>query len=242
MAGDRVADHADLLAHHTTEALALASAVGAASDAGARAPCGAVPRRSPEIAPWSSTSTRRAVRYRRRSSYFLPGSEEHGLTLLKLGRRRRRRTGDSRRRGDHAEAAAIELEAVGARRSAARAYGLVGNTYFQLGGADRMRAALERSLEILEPLPPGPEHVEIYGRMASLESMSGGSPQLALDWAEKASVSRRGAPAPARAEPGLSVARAHALRARRPCWDRGSRAGARLGPRDPRGRRLYPPT
>ena len=34
-----------------------------------------------------------------------------------------------------------------------------------------MRAALERSLELLEPLPPGPEHVETYGRMASLESI-----------------------------------------------------------------------
>ena len=33
MAGDRVADHADLLAHHTTEALALASAAGQATDA-----------------------------------------------------------------------------------------------------------------------------------------------------------------------------------------------------------------
>ena len=37
---------------------------------------------------------------------------------------------------------------------------LVSNVYFQLGGADRMRAALERSLELLEPLPPGPELVD----------------------------------------------------------------------------------
>ena len=44
MAGERVADHADLLAHHTTEALALASACRRGVRPGARAPCGAVPR------------------------------------------------------------------------------------------------------------------------------------------------------------------------------------------------------
>ena len=49
-----------------------------------------------------------------------------------------------------------------------------------------MRAALERSLELLEPLPPGPEHVETYGRMSSLEALSGRSPELGLEWAEKA--------------------------------------------------------
>jgi tetratricopeptide (TPR) repeat protein len=85
-----------------------------------------------------------------------------------------------------AEAAASELDAAGDARSAARAYGLVSNTYFQLGGADRMRAALERSLELLEPLPSGAELVETYGRMAALESMSGQSPEVGLEWAQRA--------------------------------------------------------
>ncbi len=184
MAGERVADHADLLAHHTTEALALASAAGAASDpelelraarylvlAGDRA--------------WELDVDAAAARYRQALELLPAGSEEHGLTLLKLAETAQAhgRFEDARA---HAEAAATELEAVGAARSAARAYGLLGNTYFQLGGADRMRAALERSLVLLEPLPQGPELVETYGRMASLESMSGGSPQLGLDWAEKA--------------------------------------------------------
>ena len=184
MAGERVADHADLLAHHTTEALALARAAGATSDpelelraarylvlAGDRA--------------WELDVDAAAARYRQALELLPTGSEEHGLTLLKLAETAQAH-GRFEEARDHAEAAASELEAVGAARSAARAYGLVGNTYFQLGGADRMRAALERSLELLEPLPPGPEHVETYGRMASLESMSGGSPQLGLDWAEKA--------------------------------------------------------
>jgi class 3 adenylate cyclase/tetratricopeptide (TPR) repeat protein len=184
MAGERVADHADLLAHHTTEALALASAAGGASNpelelraarylvlAGDRA--------------WELDVDAAAARYRQALDLLPAGSEEHGLTLLKLAETAQAH-GRFESARDQAEAAASELEAAGAPRSAARAYGLVGNTYFQLGGADRMRAALERSLELLEPLPPGPEHVETYGRMASLESMSGGSPQLGLDWAEKA--------------------------------------------------------
>ena len=184
MAGERVADHADLLAHHMTEALALASAAGGASDpelelraarylvlAGDRA--------------WELDVDAAAARYRQALELLPTGSEEHGLTLLKLAETAQAH-GRFESARDQAEAAASELEAAGAPRSAARAYGLVGNTYFQLGGADRMRAALERSLELLEPLPPGPEHVETYGRMASLESMSGGSPQLGLDWAEKA--------------------------------------------------------
>ena len=59
-----------------------------------------------------------------------------------------------------------------------------------------MRAALERSLELLEPLLPGPEHVETYGRMASLEALSGRSPEMGLEWAEEVGVARRGARAP----------------------------------------------
>ena len=184
MAGDRVADHADLLAYHTTEALALASAAGERTDHELELRAARYLVLAGDRAIELDVGAA-AARYRRALELLPPGSEEHGLTLQKLAETAQAEGAFEQAR-EHAEAAASELEAIGAAESAARAYSLVGNVYFQLGGADRMRAALERSLELLEPLPPGPEHVETYGRMASLESMSGGSPQLGLDWAEKA--------------------------------------------------------
>ncbi len=51
---------------------------------------------------------------------------------------------------------------------------------------ERMETALDRALELLEPLPPGSELVDIYGRRAALESMKAQSPARALEWAEKA--------------------------------------------------------
>jgi class 3 adenylate cyclase/tetratricopeptide (TPR) repeat protein len=184
MAGARLVDHSELLAHHTTEAIALGQASGATAD----------PELELRGARYLVLAGDRAIgldvgaaaaRYRRALELLPPGSEEHGLTLLKLAETAQAHGRFEEARA-HAEAAAAELEAAGAARSAARAYSLVGNVYFQLGGADRMRAALERSLELMQPLPPGPELVETFGRMASAESMSGGSPTIGLEWAEKA--------------------------------------------------------
>jgi class 3 adenylate cyclase/tetratricopeptide (TPR) repeat protein len=183
-AGGRLVDHSELLAHHTTEAIALGRAAGEASNP-------ELERRAARYLVLAGDRTLELdvgaaeSRYRRALELLPPGSEEHGLTLLRAAE-----TGQMAGRFEaariDAEAAASELEATGAPRSAARAYGLVGNVYFQLGGADRMRAALEHALELLEPLPPGPEHVEIYGRMVSLQGLSGRSPEIGLEWAEKA--------------------------------------------------------
>ena len=121
-----------------------------------------------------------------RALELLPdGSEEHGLALLKAAEVAQlgARFEDARR---DFERAAVELEAAGAVRNAAVAYGFLGNVHYQLGSAERMEAALDRALELLEPLPPGPELVDIYGRRAALESMKAQSPERALDWAERA--------------------------------------------------------
>jgi class 3 adenylate cyclase/tetratricopeptide (TPR) repeat protein len=184
MAGDRVADHADLLAYHTTEALALASAAGEGPDHELELRAARYLVLAGDRAMELDVGAA-AERYRQALDFLSPGSEEHGLTLLKLAETAQAHGRFEEARA-HAEAAASELEDAVAPRSAAHAYSLLGNVYFQLGGADRMRAALERSLELLEPLPPGPELVETFGRMASVESMSGGSPQRGLEWAEKA--------------------------------------------------------
>jgi class 3 adenylate cyclase/tetratricopeptide (TPR) repeat protein len=184
MAGARLIDHSELLAHHTTEAIALGQASGASRD----------PELELRAARFLVLAGDRALeldvgaavaRYTQALELLTQGTEEHGLTLLKLADTRSM-AGRFEAARAHAEAAASELDAVGAARSAARAYSLLGNVYFQLGGADRMRAALDRSLELLEPLSPGPEHVETYGRMSSLEALSGRSPEASLEWAERA--------------------------------------------------------
>ncbi len=141
---------------------------------------------SPEIGPWSSTS-RPPRRATAEALELLPtGLGGARPPLLMLGR-----DGTAQGRFEEARVIMTKLPRASSRRSAphasaARAYGLLGNAYFQLGGADRMRAALEHSLELLEPLPPGPEHVDTYGRMASLESSAAARRRLALEWAEKA--------------------------------------------------------
>ena len=222
----RLVDHSELLAHHTTEAIALGQASGASPD----------PELELRAARYLVLAGDRALeldvgaaaaRYRQALELLpagLGGARPHAP---EAGRDGAGATGDSRRRGTMPKPPRAS-STLPARRGAPHApTALLGNMYFQLGGADRMRAALERALELLEPLPPGPEHVEIYGRMASLEALSGRSPQLGLEWAEKAVVARGGARAPPRARPRVSVARAHAVRARRPRGNRGPRARAR---------------
>ena len=184
MAGTRLIDHSELLAHHTTEAIALSSTAGGRPDPELQLRAARFLVLAGDRA-WELDVDAAAARYRQALELLPTGSEQHGLTLLKLAETWQAHGRFEDARGN-AEAAATELEAVGAARSAARAYSLLGNVYFQLGGADRMRGALERSLELLEPLPPGPELVDTYGRMASLESFSGRAPEIGLEWAEKA--------------------------------------------------------
>jgi tetratricopeptide (TPR) repeat protein len=49
-----------------------------------------------------------------------------------------------------------------------------------------MQDALDHALALLEELPPGPELVDLYGRMAALESMKAVRPEQGLEWVEKA--------------------------------------------------------
>ena len=83
MAGARLVDHSELLAHHTTEAIALGQASGASRD----------PELELRAARYLVLAGDRAIeldivaaaaRYRRALELLHAGSEEHGLTLLKL--------------------------------------------------------------------------------------------------------------------------------------------------------------
>jgi class 3 adenylate cyclase len=184
MAGDRLLDHADLLAHHMSQALELAKAAGADPNPELERRAGRFLALAGERAMELDITAAHGL-FARALDLVPAGTEEHGLILTRAADASTAlaRFEESRVMYDEA---ALELEAAGSRANAVRAYGMLGVAYFQIGGADGMRAALEHALELLEGLPHGPEHVDIYGRMVALEMLSGQPPQVGLVWAEKA--------------------------------------------------------
>jgi class 3 adenylate cyclase/tetratricopeptide (TPR) repeat protein len=184
MAGERLADHADLLAYHLTESIALARAVGDEPDPELRQRAA----RYLVLAGDRSFDLDRngaEILYRRALELLPEGTAEHGHALFRLGEATQMASRYEVAR-DLLDEAARELEANEEARMAGSAYGVLGNVYFQLGRPDRMEEALSHALRLLEALPPGPELVEVYGRMAALTSMRAVSPKEALVWTEKA--------------------------------------------------------
>ena len=184
MAGDRLLDHADLLAHHMSQALELAKAAGADPNPELERRAGRFLALAGERAMELDITAAHGL-FGRALELVPAGTEEHGLLLTRAADASTALARFEAARALYDEAA-LELEAAGSRANAVRAYGMLGVAYFQIGGADGMRAALEHALELLEGLPPGPEHVDIYGRMVALEMLSGQPPQVGLVWAEKA--------------------------------------------------------
>ena len=77
-----------------------------------------------------------------------------------------RRRGKGELAQQQLEEATVLLEEGGDTRAAGSAFSELARVYFGLGGAERMGQAQERAVELLESLPPGPELVVAYGRMA----------------------------------------------------------------------------
>jgi class 3 adenylate cyclase/tetratricopeptide (TPR) repeat protein len=184
MAGERLADHADLVAHHLTEAISLAEASGQSPDAtvverAARALVLAGDRAA-------RLDLRRAIQLYSRALELVPeDSPGRGHVLVKTGEVAYA-AGQSEEGRLALEEAADLLESRGDRPGAGRACSLLARIYFGLGGVDRMGRALDRALGLLEDEPPGPELVEAYGRMAAFVTFSGGSPEESLVWSGKA--------------------------------------------------------
>jgi class 3 adenylate cyclase/tetratricopeptide (TPR) repeat protein len=183
--GERSKDHAELLVHHYDEALALTETSSGNGEADTvRVKLGRALVLAGDRAGDLDLPAARAA-YKRALPLLPAPSEEHALVLLKLG--------DATMMGamfEESRAALVEgaqeLEAVGSLRRAGEAYGMLGRTYFQIGRGDETERALRRALGLLEALPPGPELVDVYGRMASTETLNGNPPGAALAWADKA--------------------------------------------------------
>ncbi len=184
IAGERVADQAELIAHHYSEALSVARAGGDDPTADLEGRAGRFLVLAGDRALDLDRDGAEGL-YRRALDLLPAGTAAHGEALLKLGEavQLSSRFEDAR---DLIQQAAQELEEAGEPRKAAAGYGLLGNVYYQLGRIERMQEALDHALALLETLPPGPELVDVYGRMASLESMKAVPPEQGLRWAEKA--------------------------------------------------------
>src|SRR5215211_1564321 len=183
LAGDRVADRAELIAHHFTQALVHARAA-----------------REPGLAELEE-STRRALVLAGDSTMGLDvaGAEAYyrqALDLCPAGTPGRARVLARAARaafqvGRVAEAAsgyeeaidgfAAEGDVVGQGEALSRLSSVLWNQ----GETRRTRDALVRAVELLEGARPGPELCSAYAQMAMDRVMSG-HPQEALSWADKA--------------------------------------------------------
>ena len=184
MAGERLADHADLVAHHLTEAIALAAAAGEEVDPALSARAAHALVLAGDRA--ASLDLRRAEHLYRRALERIPAdSAEHARVLVKSADVRFS-MGDGEAARRDLEEAAVRLEDAGDVLGAGGAYSYLGRIYFALGGADRMERVMTRALELLESEPPGRELIEAYGRMAVLVAFQGRSPREALVWSDRA--------------------------------------------------------
>ncbi|HEX4678204.1 MAG TPA: AAA family ATPase [Gaiellaceae bacterium] len=163
--GERVADHAELLAHHYGEALALARAAGAGEtaelvDAARRFYRLAGDRAAGLDAPRSAT-------YYASALDLWPADDPERIHVVLDLTRSLSKAGEFEQAiqlGEH-ELGTLHADAdpyaVGALES------VVGHTCFNAGDVDRAEALIATSVALLERQPPSAELVEAYGRAAS---------------------------------------------------------------------------
>jgi class 3 adenylate cyclase/tetratricopeptide (TPR) repeat protein len=167
VAGQRVGDHAEILAFHYTQALRLALTMGSADEKALLA------QRAVEFLVASGD---RAVHldqekagsfYRRALELIAQDDPRRGRILVKLG------LVDSDR-GLHEDAqrdfeAAIDaLRAAGDRVGAGEALALLARTVWRQGEGARARTLAAEAVSILESEPPGPERVDAYNEVGRL--------------------------------------------------------------------------
>src|SRR5829696_3501526 len=183
LAGDRVADRAELITYHFTQAVALARAA-----------------REPDIARLEASTrdalvlagdsalgldlARAEAYYRQALELCPPGTPGRPRLLAKAGRA-------AFQAGRVAEAASIQEEAVagfaaeGDLVGQGEALNRLSSVLWNQGEARGARDALVHAVELLERAGPGPELCSAYAQMAMDRGMSG-HPQEALGWADKA--------------------------------------------------------
>jgi class 3 adenylate cyclase/tetratricopeptide (TPR) repeat protein len=180
--GERVADHAELLAHHYGEALALARAAGS----GETAELIDAARRFYRLAGARASSLdapRSAAYYTAALDLWPAGDRERIQVVLDLVRA-------LNRAGALTQAIELAERELGALPSDADPYAvgalhsILAHACFTAGAVPRAEALIATSVALLERQPPSPELVEAYGRAASRHMFK-------EEWSEAVDLSRK---------------------------------------------------
>ncbi|HSK37737.1 MAG TPA: adenylate/guanylate cyclase domain-containing protein [Actinomycetota bacterium] len=184
VAGERVGDLAEVVAHHYGQALAYARA---AREPQARIDQLVEPTRRFLILAGDRTINldldRARAYYRQAVELGQPRDPERPHLLVRTGR-------VAFQSGDYPEAVAVYQEAIGDMRRTGDLQGLgatlgrLATVLWNQGDTRGSSAALSEAIELLEGEPAGPELVSAYVRMAG-DRVTAGHASEALDWAEK---------------------------------------------------------
>ena len=185
VAGERVGDLAEVVAHHYGQALAYARA---ANEPQARIDKLVEPTRRFLILAGDRTINldldRARAYYRQAVELGQPRDPERPHLLVRTGR-------VAFQSGDYPEAVAVYEEAIADLRASGDLQGLgatlgrLATVLWNQGDTRRANAVLTEAIELLEREPAGPELVSAYVRMAGDRVVSGHASE-ALDWADKA--------------------------------------------------------
>ena len=184
VAGERVGDLAEVVAHHFGQALAYARA---AREPQARIDQLVEPTRRFLVLAGDRTINldldRARAYYRQAVELGQPRDPEHPHLLVRTGR-------VAFQSGDYPEAVAVYEEAIADLRERGDLQGLgatlarLATVFWNQGDTRRADAVLTEAIELLEREPPGPELVSAYVRMAGDRVVSGHS-RDALEWADR---------------------------------------------------------
>jgi class 3 adenylate cyclase/tetratricopeptide (TPR) repeat protein len=187
VAGERVGDLAEVVAHHYGQALAYARA---AREPQARIDQLIEPTRRFLVLAGDRTINldldRARAYYRQAVELGQPRDPERPHLLVRTGR-------VAFQSGDYPEAVAVYEEAIadmrrsGELQALGAALGRLATVFWNQGDTRRSKAALTEAIELLEREPPGPELVSAYVSMAG-ERVVAGHAREALEWADKALV------------------------------------------------------
>jgi class 3 adenylate cyclase/tetratricopeptide (TPR) repeat protein len=184
IAGERVADHAEVLAHHYTEALKLSGAAGQQQQA---TELEEPARRFLVLAGDRALhlDAAKAETYYRRALELLPGGHpDRGQVLLKGGEATED-LGLFSESERYLVEAISELRAHGDLLGAGYALAKLARVAWSLGDSARYRRLLTEAIQLLETRPPGRELCYAYTSYASSRYVAG-VPTEALEWADKA--------------------------------------------------------
>jgi class 3 adenylate cyclase/tetratricopeptide (TPR) repeat protein len=184
LAGDRVTDHAEILAHHYGQALQLAKAAGLADDTRevetqARRFLIMAGDRALEF------DARKAEAFYRQALDLCPPRHLHRARLLGKTAGAALVGGRLSEAQRDFEEAIVEFRAQGATLDAGEAMVRLAETYWFRGETDRKLALLAQAIDVLEREPPGRELALAYTHTAADHMVANRSQDCAV-WSEKA--------------------------------------------------------